>query len=130
MTQKGSANLLHLRSFTIMCDFILMQTKITKCTQEKVERMAVKFEVSVNTIRKWVESHCHKYISCLRVALQNGHWCHLMKKKGYEILIKFIFTGNLCWKHFLSTSVVLGAHFVIFLCTWYKCSLHVQFRSN
>jgi hypothetical protein len=36
MARKGSAHLLHLRSFTIACDFILMPTKITKCTQEKV----------------------------------------------------------------------------------------------
>lgn len=79
MTWKGSAHLLHLRSFTFVCEFILMQTKITKCTQEK---MAVKLEVSVNAYLYlsgkslsrtfWLVNFCllNKRISCLRVALQ------------------------------------------------------------
>jgi len=82
MTPKGSAHLLHLRSFTIVCDFILMQTKITKCTQEKMGCMAVKLEVSVNAYLYlsgkslsrmfWLVNFClfNKCISCLRVALQ------------------------------------------------------------
>lgn len=47
MTPKGSAHLLRLTSFTIVRDFILMQTKNTKFTQERMGCMAVKLEVSV-----------------------------------------------------------------------------------